>query len=297
MTRAGFVGLAGRPNVGKSTLANSIVGSKIAIVSDRPQTTRRAIRGIATDPGREWQIILVDLPGVQRPRDSLTVRMQRRVEQELRDADAALLVVNGQQGVGPGDRFIAKALLGAADDLHVICAVNKCDLLGPGETTQALAAAAELDCVDDVFPVSAKTGAGLDALVEHLSSLLPESPLLYPPEDHSDLPSEVHLAELIREQVLRRTRDEVPHAVEVVVEGVEPREDGMVEVHAQVWVETESQKGILVGKGGRMIREVGTAARKELERDLGSRVFLDLQVKVRGRWRRDEGLLDRIGIE
>jgi GTP-binding protein Era len=148
-----------------------------------------------------------------------------------------------------------------------------------------------------VFPVSARTGAGLDALVDHLASLLPEGPFLYPPEDHSDLPSEVHLAELIREQVLRRTREEVPHAVEVVVEGIEPRDDGMVEIHAQVWVETESQKGILVGKGGRMIREVGTAARKELERDLGSRVFLDLQVKVRGRWRRDEGLLDRIGIE
>ena len=284
MTRAGFVGLAGRPNVGKSTLANAVVGSKIAIVSDRPQTTRRAVRGIATDPGREWQLVLVDLPGVQRPRDTLTARMQRRVEQELADADSALLVVDGQQGVGPGDRFIAKALLAAADDTHVVCAVNKCDRLGPGETTAALAAAAELDCVDDVFPVSARTGAGLDAMVDHLASL-------------SDLPSEVHLAELIREQVLRRTREEVPHAVEVVVEGIEPRDDGMVEIHAQVWVETESQKGILVGKGGRMIREVGTAARKELERDLGSRVFLDLQVKVRGRWRRDEGLLDRIGIE
>ena len=158
MTRAGFVGLAGRPNVGKSTLANAVVGSKIAIVSDRPQTTRRAVRGIATDPGREWQLVLVDLPGVQRPRDTLTARMQRRVEQELADADSALLVVDGQQGVGPGDRFIAKALLAAADDTHVVCAVNKCDRLGPGETTAALAAAAELDCVDDVFPVSAERG-------------------------------------------------------------------------------------------------------------------------------------------
>jgi GTP-binding protein Era len=297
MTRAGFVGLAGRPNVGKSTLANAIVGSKVAITSDRPQTTRRAVRGIATDPGRAWQMVLVDLPGVQRPRDSLTARMQRRVEHELEDADTALLVVDGHQGLGPGDRFIAKALLAAADDTHVVCAVNKCDRLGPGETTEVLAAAAALDCVDDVFPVSARTGAGLDVMVEHLTSLLPEGPLLYPPEERSDLPSEVHLAELIREQVLRRTRDEVPHAVEVMVDGVEPRADGLVAVHAQVWVETESQKGILVGKGGRMIREVGTAARKELERDLGARVFLDLQVKVRGHWRRDEGLLDRIGIE
>src|SRR5439155_7988797 len=194
--------------------------------------------------------------------------------------------------VGPGDRFIAKALLGAADDLPVVCAVNKCDLLAPGETTEALAAAAELDCVDDVFPVSARTGAGLDALVAHLSSLLPEGPLLYAPEDRSDLPSEVHLGELIREQVLRRTRDEVPHAVEVVVQEMGARPDGLVEVHAQVWVETESQKGILIGKRGRMVREVGTAARKELERELGAPVFLDLQVRVRGHWRRDDALLD-----
>jgi GTPase len=297
MTRSGFVGLAGRPNVGKSTLANAIVGSKVAIVSDRPQTTRRAVRGIATDHGGEWQIILVDLPGVQRPRDALTSRMQRRVEQELGEADAALLVVDGMQGVGPGDRFISKALLAASDGTPVCCAVNKCDRLGPGETAAALAAAAELDAVDEVFPVSARTGAGLGPLTEHLVSLLPEGPLLYPPEERYDLPSDVHLAELIREQVLRRTREEVPHAVEVVIDSVEPRDDGLVEIRAQVWVETESQKGIVVGKGGRMIRDIGTAARKELERDLGARVFLDLQVRVRRRWRRDESLLDRIGIE
>jgi GTPase len=297
MTRSGFVGLAGRPNVGKSTLANAIVGTKIAIVSDRPQTTRRAVRGIATDPAAQWQMILVDLPGVQRPRDTLTARMQRRVEQELAEADAALMVVDGVQGVGPGDRFISKALLDAGDGTPVACAVNKCDRLGRGETAAALAAAAELEAVDEVFPVSAKTGAGLGPLTDHLLSLLPQGPLLYPPEERYDLPSDVHLAELIREQVLRRTRDEVPHAVEVVVDSVEPREDGLVEIGAQVWVETESQKGILVGKGGRMVREIGTAARKELERDLGTRVFLRLQVRVRRRWRRDETLLDRIGIE
>jgi GTP-binding protein Era len=297
MTRSGFVGLAGRPNVGKSTLANAVVGSKVAIVSDRPQTTRRAVRGIATDPGGSWQMVLVDLPGVQRPRDSLTARMQRRVEHELAESDAVLLVVDGIQGVGPGDRFIAKALLTAGEDTPVACAVNKCDRLGPAETAAALTAVAELDVVDEVFPVSARTGAGLDPVVEHLVSLLPEGPHLYPPEERSDLPSEIHLAELIREQVLRRTRDEVPHAVEVVVESIEPRDDGLIEIHAQVWVESDSQKGILVGKGGRMVREVGTAARKELERELAARVFLDLQVKVRGRWRRDEGLLDRIGIE
>jgi GTPase len=300
MTRAGFVGLAGRPNVGKSTLVNAIVGAKVAIVSDRPQTTRRAIRGIATDRPAGWQMILVDLPGVQRPRDALTQRMQRRVERELAGADAALLVVDGHQGVGPGDRFIAKALLGAKQGTPVVCVVNKCDRLRRSQTAAALAAAAELEAVDELFPVSAHTGEGLEPLVLHLASLLPEGPFAYPPEDRSDLPSEVHLAELVREQVLRRTREEVPHAVEVVVEEVKRREDAepsLVEVRAQIWVETQSQKGILVGKGGRMVREIGTAARKELESDLGAHVFLDLQVKVREHWRRDDALLDRIGIE
>jgi GTP-binding protein Era len=297
MTRAGFIGLAGRPNVGKSTLVNALVGAKVAIVSDRPQTTRRAIRGIASDQAAGWQMVLVDLPGVQRPRDSLTERMQRRVEQELAEADAALLVVDGAQGVGPGDKFIAKALLAAHSKTPVICALNKCDRLGNPETTVALAAAAELEAVDEVFPLSAKTGAGLEPLVAELASLLPAGPWLYPPEDRSDLPSEVHLAELIREQVLSRTWDEVPHAVEVVVGEVRHREDGLVEVEAQLWVETSSQKGILVGKDGRKVRELGTAARRELERELGARVFLDLQVKLREHWRRDDSLLDRIGIE
>jgi len=300
MTRAGFVGLAGRPNVGKSTLVNAIVGAKVAIVSDRPQTTRRAIRGIATDSSAGWQMVLVDLPGVQRPRDSLTQRMQRRVERELTDADAALLVIDGHQGVGPGDRFIAKALLGAKQGTPVVCVVNKCDRLRSSQTAAALAAAAELEAVDELFPVSARTGAGLEPLIRHLASLLPEEPFAYPPEDRSDLPSEVHLAELVREQVLHRTREEIPHAVEVVVEEVERRQgaegDSLVEVHAQIWVETQSQKGILIGKGGRMVREIGTAARKELEHDLGAHVFLDLQVKVREHWRRDDALLDRIGI-
>jgi GTPase len=296
-TRAGFVGIAGRPNVGKSTLANAIVGAKVAIVSDRPQTTRRAIRGIATEQAAGWQMVLVDLPGVQRPRDVLTERMQRRVERELADADAALLVVDGEQGIGPGDRFIARTLLGVRGETPVVCAVNKCDRLGKGETAAVLTAAAELDVVDEVLPVSAKTGAGLEPLIVQLSSRLPQGPFLYPPEDRSDQPDEIHLGELIREQVLRRTREEVPHAVEVAVQEISVRQDGLVEVHAQVWVETESQKGILIGKGGRMVRDVGTAARKELERELGAQVFLDLQVKVREHWRGDDSLLDRIGIE
>lgn len=297
MSRAGFIGLAGRPNVGKSTLVNAIVGSRVAIVSMRPQTTRRAIRGIHTDPEAERQLVLVDLPGVQRPRDVLTERMQKRVERELADSDVALVVVNGEQGIGPGDRFIAEALLGAGAGLPTICVVNKVDLVGPNELVPVLAKAAELEGVDEVFPVSARSGEGLGALVERLGELVPEGPYLYPPEDHSDQSSELLLAELIREQVLNRTREEIPHSVEVAVKEVNRREDGLVTVAAEIWAETESQKGILIGKGGNKVGEIGAGARRSLEAELGGKVHLELQVRVRDRWRRDEGLLDRLGIE
>jgi len=297
MTRAGFVGLAGRPNVGKSTLVNAIVGSRVAIVSMRPQTTRRAIRGIHTDVEAGRQLVLVDLPGVQRPRDVLTERMQRRVERELADSDLALIVVNGEEGIGPGDRFIAKALLGGGQKLPTICVVNKIDRIGPNELVPVLAEAAELDGVDEVFPISARSGEGLDELVTRLQELVPEGPYLYPPEDHSDQSSELLLAELIREQVLNRTREEIPHSVEVAVKDLEKRDDGLVTVRAEIWAETDSQKGILIGKRGVKVQEIGAAARRSLESELGAKVHLDLQVKVRDRWRRDEDLLDRLGIE
>ncbi|HEX5592679.1 MAG TPA: GTPase Era [Solirubrobacterales bacterium] len=295
--RSGFVGLAGRPNVGKSTLVNAIVGSHVVIVSNRPQTTRRAIRGVATDLEAERQLVLVDLPGVQRPRDVLTERMQGRVERELADSDVVLFVINGEEGVGPGDRFIVRALLGAGTELPVICAVNKADRLGPNELVPVLAAAAELEGVDEVFPISAKTGEGVEPLLERLGELVPEGPYMYPPEDRSDQSSELLLAELIREQVLNRTRQEIPHSVEVSVLEVEPREDGLVSVKAEVWAETESQKRILIGKKGVKIGEIGAGARRSLEAELGAKVFLDLQVRVRRHWRRDEDLLDRLGIE
>jgi GTPase len=297
MTRCGFVGLAGRPNVGKSTLVNALVGSQVAIVSMRPQTTRRAIRGVATDLEAGRQLILVDLPGVQRPRDALTERMQRRVERELADSDVVLFVVNGEDGVGPGDRFIARALIAARPEIPVLCAVNKRDRIGPGATVEALSEAAELEGVDEVFPISARGGEGLEALVGRLGELVPEGPYLYPPEDRSDQSSELMLAELIREQVLNRTRQEVPHSVEVVVTEVFKREDGLVKVRAEVWAETESQKGILIGKGGAKVGEIGTAARRSLERELAARVHLDLSVRVRPHWRRDDDMLDRLGIE
>jgi GTP-binding protein Era len=293
-TRAGFVALAGRPNVGKSTLVNAIVGEKVAIVSDKPQTTRRAIRGIAMRG--ESQLVLVDLPGVQRPRDTLTERMQSRVERELADADGALLIINGQQGVGPGDRFIAAAL--ARTEVPVAIAVNKIDRMDQAHTLAALHAASELGVSDEIFPISARKGSGVEALVEYLVGLLPESPFLFDPADCTDQAQTVVLAELIREQVLRRTFQEVPHAVEVVIEEVDDsREDKLIRVRALAWVEAESQKGILIGAQGTMIKAIGTAARRELERHLGTRVHLDLSVRVRRRWRADDALLDRLGIE
>jgi GTP-binding protein Era len=296
-TRSGFVGLAGRPNVGKSTLVNSLVGSHVAIVSVRPQTTRRAIRGVATDVDAGRQLVLVDLPGVQRPRDVLTERMQQRVERELADSDVALVVVNGEEGVGPGDRFIVRALLDAGANLPVVCAVNKADRLGPNEIVPVLAAAAELEGVDEVFPISAKSGEGLEPLLDRLGELIPEGPFMYPPEDQSDQSSELLLAELIREQVLNRTRQEIPHSVEIAVTDLETRDDGLVTVRAEIWAETESQKRILIGRAGAKIGEIGAGARRSLEAELGAKVHLDLNVRVRRHWRRDEDLLDRLGIE
>jgi GTPase len=293
VTRSGFVALAGRPNAGKSTLVNRIVGDKVAIVSDKPQTTRREVRGIATTP--EWQLVLVDLPGVQRPRDSLTERMQRRVEHALADADAVLFVVNGAERIGPGDRFVANAI-GAAG-VPTVTAVNKVDVLDRARTVAALEQAAALGVDGEVFPTSAKTGRGVGALTDHLATLLPEGPFLYPPQDTSDLSEEVALAELVREQVLLRTRDELPHAVEVEIDELEERPDGSLLVRARVWAETDSQKGILIGAGGRMIKAIGSAARRELTRSAGRPVHLDLTVRVRKGWRRDDGLLDRLGIE
>jgi GTP-binding protein Era len=292
MTRAGFVALAGRPNVGKSTLVNAVVGGKVAIVSDHAQTTRRAIRGVRTEG--DCQIVLVDLPGVQRPRDGLTARMSQRVREELQGADAALLVLNGEQGVGPGDRFIARTLQGPAP---VAIAVNKVDRLSRAETLAALQGAADLGLDVEVFPVSARTGEGIGQLVEHLRQLLPEGPFLFEADTRSDQSPQLMAAELIREAAIRRTFHELPHAVEVVVEEIERAREGIARVRALIWVESDSQKAIVVGARGRMIKAIGSAARGELERELGARVHLDLSVRVRRDWRRDDGLLDRLGIE
>ena len=300
MPRSGFIAVAGRPNVGKSTLVNALVGAKVAVTSDKSQTTRRAIRGIVNgsledDP---FQLVLVDLPGFQHPRDALTERMQRRVERELTDCDAALFVLNGAEESGAGDRFIAKALRATA--VPVVAAVNKTDIIDRGATAEALFETARLEDagVDlrAVFPVSALTGAGVELLREGLAGLLPEGPFYYPGSTVSDQPREIVIAELIREQALRRTREEIPHSIEVRVEEITEQGEHTT-IQAVLWVESESQKGILIGRQGSMVRAIGTAARRELERELAAGVHLDLTVKVRKSWRRDDALLDRLGIE
>ena len=279
--------VAGRPNVGKSTLVNALCGGKVAIVSDKPQTTRRRVFGIAN--GDDHQLVLVDLPGFQRPRDALTEHMQRTVDRSFEDVEGILFVLSARERIGGGDRFIAQRVFGL--DVPVVIAVNKVDRLKPGHVAQQMQAAAALGDFHALHPVSAKTGDGVGELREELVDLLPEGPLLFPPEQRTDLPTEVQVAELVREKALQLTRDEVPHAITVEVDELEERV-----VRASIFVETESQKQIVVGKGGAIVREIGTRARPEVEALLGHPVFLELHVKVRPTWRQNEGILERLGI-
>jgi GTP-binding protein Era len=287
--KSGFVAVAGRPNVGKSTLVNGLAGGKVAIVSDKPQTTRRRISAVVNGDG--YQLVLVDLPGFQRPRDALTERMQRTVDQALEEVDAFLFVLAADERLGGGDRFIAERV--AATSAPVVIALNKVDRLKPAAVAERILEIADLVDFHALHPVSALHGDGVDALRSDLVELLPEGPPYYGPEQRSDLPLEVQAAELVREQALALTREEVPHAISVEVEELDA-EAGRL--RALVSVETESQKGILVGKGGSMIRAIGTRARPELERLLGRKLFVELHVKVRPRWRRDERTLERLGI-
>jgi len=285
--KSGFIAVAGRPNVGKSTLVNALCGGKVAIVSDKPQTTRRRIFGIAN--GDDYQLVLADLPGFQRPRDPLTQHMQRTVDASFEDVDAVLLVLSARERIGAGDRFVAQRVF--ALGVPVVIALNKVDRLKPGHIATQMATAARLGEFHALHPVSAKTGDGISELREELVALLPEGPLYFPPEQRTDLTREEQLAELIREKALALTRDEIPHAITVELEDSEGEK-----IHANVLVETESQKQIVIGRGGTMIREIGMRARPEIEALLGRHVFLELQVKVKPRWRRDESLLERLGI-
>jgi GTPase len=285
--RTGFVAVAGRPNVGKSTLVNALCGGKVAIVSDKPQTTRRRIFGIAN--GEDYQLVLADLPGFQRPLDALTEHMQRTVDAAFEDVEGVVFVLSARERIGAGDRFIAGRVFSL--DVPVVIALNKVDRLKPGHIATQMDAASRLGDFHALHPVSAKTGEGVAELRDELTALLPEGPLYFEQEQRTDLPVEVQIAELVREQALRLTKDEVPHAITVEVQEIEERL-----VQADVLVETESQKQILVGKGGSMIREIGKRARPEVEQLLGHSVFLELRVKVRPRWRRDETLLERLGL-
>jgi GTP-binding protein Era len=285
--KSGFVSVAGRPNVGKSTLVNALAGRKVAIVSDKPQTTRRRIFGVATSD--DYQLVLADLPGFQRPRDALTERMQHTVDSAFEGIDGVLFVLSARERIGAGDRFIAERVFSVG--VPVVIALNKVDRLKAGHIAQQMNAAAKLGDFHALHPVSAKTGDGIGELRDELVGLLQDGPLYFPREQATDLGESDQVAELIREKALWLTRDEVPHAISVEVD-----ELGEKVVRAFLLVETESQKQILVGKGGSMVKEIGTRARPEIEAVMGHPVFLDLTVKVRPRWRRDETQLERLGL-
>jgi GTP-binding protein Era len=285
--RSGFVAVAGRPNVGKSTLVNALAGGKVAITSDKPQTTRRRIFGIANGDG--YQLVLADLPGFQRPRDALTEHMQRTVDASFEDIDAVLFVLDARDRIGAGDRFIAQRVFSA--DVPVVIALNKVDRLKPGHIATQMATASRLGDFHALHPVSAKTRDGVDELRMELVELLPEGPQYFPLEQRTDLTVEDQISELVREKAIQLTRDEVPHSLTAEFEELEERL-----VRVSLYVETASQKQILVGKGGSMVREIGTRARPEIEALVGHPVFLDVQVKVRPKWRRDERMLDRLGL-
>jgi len=285
--KTGFVAVAGRPNVGKSTLVNALCGGKVAIVSDKPQTTRHRIFGIAN--GDDYQLVLADLPGFQRPRDALTERMQRTVDASFAEIDGIVFVLDARDRIGGGDRFIAQRVFGL--DVPVVIALNKVDRLKPAHIASQIETAARLGNFHALHPVSAKTGDGMAGLREELVELLPEGPLYYPQAQRVDLPLEVQVAELVREKALQMTREEVPHAISVETDELTEKV-----IRAVIYVETDSQKQIVVGGGGRVIKEIGVRARPEIELLLGRQIFLDLQVKVKPRWRRDEAMLERLGI-
>jgi GTP-binding protein Era len=285
--KSGFIAVAGRPNVGKSTLVNALAGGKVAIVSDKPQTTRRRIFGIAN--AEDHQLVLVDLPGFQRPLDALTERMQKTVNNAFEDVDGVMLVLSARERIGAGDRFIASKVF--ALGVPVVIALNKVDRLKPGHIAQQMQAAARLGDFHALHPVSAKTGDGIPDLRAELVALLPEGPLYFPADQRTDLTVETQIGELVREKALQLTRDEVPHAITAEVE-----EMGDKFVRAVILVETDSQKQILVGKHGAMVKDIGVRARPEIEALLGHPVFLELFVKVRPRWRRDEATLERLGL-
>jgi len=288
---SGFIAVFGRPNAGKSTLVNALVGRKVSIVSDHPQTTRRRITGVVTL--ETCQLVLLDLPGFQKPFDSLTRRMQTAVDDALGEVDAALVLLNATETFGSGDRYITQAVAEAGRP--AVVALNKIDLVDGPRLGARLEEARALSGGAEVLPVSALRGDGLSEVVTRLSAAMPPGPVYFPEGQQSDQPLELLIAELVREQALRLTRDEVPHAIAAEVTSITEREDRpLVEIEANVIVETESQKAIVVGKGGRVVKAIGSGARREIEAILGVQVFLALRVKVRKHWRRDDRYIERL---
>jgi GTPase len=292
--KSGLVALAGRPNVGKSTLLNALLGQKLAIVSDKPQTTRSAVRGVLHRP--EGQIVLVDTPGLHKPRTLLGQRLNDLVRGTLAEVDLVLQLVDAAAGVGAGDRFLAGELAKVATPRF--CVVNKLDAASRAKVAAALQAAAGLGDYAEIVPVSARTGEQLDLLVELILRHLPEGRPLYPEGHTSDEPEQHLVAELIREKALAVVRDELPHSVAVLVEemGPDPQRDDLLVIRANLFVERASQKPIVLGKGGTVLRDVGTRAREELEALFGTKIYLDLRVKVAKEWQRDPRQLSRLGF-
>ena len=291
--RSGFVSIVGRPNVGKSTLVNAMVGEKVAITSSRPQTTRHTIRGVVTSAEGESQVVLVDTPGIHRPRTALGERLNTLVYGSLAEADAVLFVLDATQKIGPGDRLIAERLDEA--DAPVVVVVNKVDIADKGLVLEQLADASEWGFAAYV-PISAKASDGIDRVISEVVELLPEGPFFFPPDMTSDQPDQLLAAEIVREKYLRRLREELPHSLAVVVDEIETQENGVTHIAATVYVERESQKGMVIGKGGATIRDVGTEARADLEAIFGTKIYLDLRVRVEKDWQRKDELLDRLGF-
>jgi GTPase len=291
--RSGFVSLVGRPNVGKSTLVNRLVGTKVAIVSDRPQTTRTQIRGVRTTPTS--QLVLLDTPGIHKPRTLLGERTNDRARSTLAEVDVVCLLVEATSAIGPGDRFVAELVQQV--DTPKVLVVSKTDLVARAAVgEQLLSAVAELGDFDAYVPLSSRTGDGVDALVGELEARLPDGPEYYPGGVVTDQPEAFLVAELVREKLLRIARDELPHSITVTAEELEPdRDDDVLRYEVKVLVERESQKGMVIGKGGAVIREAGTLAREELEALLGAHVHLDTKVKVERDWQRRAHALDRLG--
>jgi GTPase len=290
--RAGVVAVVGRPNTGKSTLVNALVGEKVAIVSDKPQTTRRGVRGVVTSD--DCQVVFVDTPGFHKPRTLLGQRLNETVSASVEGVDAIVLVVDAAAGVGRGDAFAAQRHLEPFDGPK-LCAVNKIDAVGRHAVVPQLDAASKLGEFDEIVPVSARTGEGVGTLLELLVGRMPEGPPLFPEDQATDQSIETRVAEIVREKALDLTREELPHSIEVVVEELEDG-DELVRIDAVVLVERESQKGIVIGRGGEMLKTIGTRARKELEALFGRKVFLGLRVKVLREWQRDPSALQRLGF-